>query len=54
MYDQYEALAEAEGERILRELKNYREVKVLPHVDNLFVMETARRALARAGYDVKL
>ena len=54
MYDQYEALAGAEGERILRELKNYREVKVLPHVDNLFVMEIARRALARASYDLKL
>ena len=48
------AEAGAEAERILAELKNYREVKVLPHVDNPFVMEAARRALLRAGYDLKL
>ena len=54
MYEQCETLAGAEAERILAELKNYREVKVLPHVDNPFVMEAARRALLRAGYDLKL
>ena len=54
MYDQCEALAGAEAERILHELRNYREVKVLPHVDNPFVMEATRRALARAGYNFEV
>ena len=54
VYAECEKLAGAEPERILNELKNYREVKVLPHVDNPFVMEAARRALSRAGYDLKL
>jgi hypothetical protein len=52
VYAECEKLAGAE--RILNELKDYREVKVLPHVDNPFVMEAARRALSRAGYDLKL
>jgi len=30
------------------------EVRVLPHVDNPFVMEATRRALARAGYDLPI
>ena len=54
VYAECEKLAGAEPERILNELKNYREVKVLPHVDNPFVMEAARRAVSRAGYDLKL
>jgi len=54
VYDQCETLVGAEAEPILNELKNYREVKVLPHVDNPFVMEAARRAIARAGYDLKV
>lgn len=52
VYDQCETLVGAEAEPILNELKNYREVKVLPHVDSPFVMEAARRAIARAGYDL--
>jgi len=35
-------------------LQNHSEVKVLPHVDNAFVMETTRRALARAGYNFEV
>ncbi|HEX7229954.1 MAG TPA: hemerythrin domain-containing protein, partial [Candidatus Binatia bacterium] len=54
MYDQCEALAGAEAEPILNELKNYREVKVLPHVDTAFVMEAARRTLLRAGFELKI
>ena len=50
VYDECEDLAAAEADRILRELQNYPEVKVLPHVDNPFVVEATRRALARAGY----
>ena len=54
MYDQCEELAGAESEQILRQLQNYPEVKVLPHVDSPFVMDATRRALARAGYDFAL
>ena len=54
MYEQCEALAGAEAESILAEIKNYREVKVLPHVDNAFVMEAARRTLLRAGFELKI
>ena len=54
MYDQCEKLAGAEAESILRQLQNYPDVKVLAHVDNPFVMDATRRALARAGYDFVL
>jgi len=54
IYDQCEELAGAEADQILRQLQNYSEVKVLPHVDTTFVMEATRRALARAGYDLEL
>ena len=54
MYDQCEELAGAEVDQILRRLRDYPEVKVLPHVDSAFVMEATRRALARAGYDLEV
>ncbi len=54
MYEQCEELAGAEIDRILRQLQNYSEVKVLPHVDSPFVMEATRRALARAGYHLEV
>ena len=54
VYDQCETLAGAEADQILRQLQNHPEVRVLPHVDNPFVMETARRAVARAGYDLEV
>ena len=54
MYDQCEELAGGEADRILHELQNYPEVKVLPHVDNAFVMEATRRSIARAGYDLEV
>jgi hypothetical protein len=54
IYDQCEELAGAEADQILRQLQNYSEVKVLPHVDSAFVMEATRRALARAGYDLEV
>ena len=54
IYDQCEELARAETDQILRQLENYPDVKVLPHVDSPFVMEATRRALARAGYDLKV
>jgi Hemerythrin HHE cation binding domain len=52
MYDQCEELVAAEADQILRQLQNFHEVKVLPHVDSPFVIEAARRALVRAGYDL--
>jgi hypothetical protein len=54
MYDQCEELAGAEADQILRQLENYSEVRVLPHLDSPFVIEAARRALARAGYDLEV
>jgi hypothetical protein len=54
IYDQCEQLAGAEADEILRQLQNYSEVKVLPHVDTPFVMEATRRALARAGYELEV
>ena len=52
MYDQCEEVVGTEVDEILGHLQNYSEVKVLPHVDSPFVIEAARRALARAGYDL--
>lgn len=54
VYETCEELAGAEADEIFRQLRDARDVKVLPHVDNAFVMDAARRALARAGYDLKL
>lgn len=54
IYDRCEELAGAEADQILRRLQDFAEVKVLPHVDSPFVMEAARRALARAGYELDL
>ena len=52
-YDQCEELAGAEADEILRQLQTYPEVKVLPNVDNEFVMDAARRAVERAGYRIE-
>ncbi|HKY09741.1 MAG TPA: hemerythrin domain-containing protein [Candidatus Binatia bacterium] len=54
VYEQCEALTGTEVDRILLEMRDFPDVKVLAHVDSHFVMEAARRALARAGYDLKL
>jgi hypothetical protein len=54
MYETCEELAGPEVDEILRQLQEAPDVKVLPHVDTPFVMEAARRALARAGYDLVL
>lgn len=51
-YDQCEELAGAGADQILRQLQEAPEVRVLPHVDSPFVIEAARRALARAGYEL--
>ena len=54
VYEQCEQLAGAEADEILNRLMSAPAVKVLPHVDNDFVMEAAQRALKRAGYDFTL
>jgi hypothetical protein len=54
MYDQCEKLVGGEGEQILRRLQDFPEVKTLPHVNSAFVIDAARRAVARAGYDLEL
>jgi hypothetical protein len=54
MYAQCEQLLGAEADQIFAQLRAAPEVKVLPHVDTLFVMEAARRALVRADYDFDL
>jgi len=54
VYEQCEQLAGAEANKILNRLMSAPAVKVLPHVDNDFVMEAAQRALKRAGYDFTL
>jgi hypothetical protein len=54
MYETCEELAGPEVDEILRQLQEAPDVKVLPHVDTPFVMEAARRALARAGYELDL
>jgi hypothetical protein len=54
VYEQCEQLLAAEAGEIRKRLESAPAVKVLPHVDNAFVMEAARRALQRAGYDLSL
>jgi len=54
VYEQCEQLAAAKADEVLQRLETAPAVKMLPHVDNPFVMEVARRALQRAGYDLPL
>ena len=54
VYEQCEQLAGAEADEIVRRMKAAPAVKMLPHVDNDFVMDAARQALKRAGYDLTL
>jgi hypothetical protein len=54
MYETCEELAGTQADEIYRQLQQARDVRVLPHVDNDFVVEAARRALARAGHDFEI
>ena len=54
VYDQCEQAAGTDIDEILRQLQNFPAVKVLPHVDNPFVMKVARQAVQRAGYDLEV
>src|SRR6266536_5872870 len=54
MYDQCEELAGAEADKILQQLREAPEVRVVPNVDGPHVMEATRRALAKAGYELEV
>ncbi|HEY1266734.1 MAG TPA: hemerythrin domain-containing protein [Candidatus Binatia bacterium] len=54
IYDQAERAAGPDLGEILSQLEKYPDVKVLPHVDNDFVRNAARRAVKRAGYDLEV
>jgi hypothetical protein len=53
MYEQCENLLGPGAEEILDQLTRAKSVRVLPHVDTAFVMDAARRAVARAGYQLE-
>ena len=52
IYDQCEEIIGAEVDEILRQLQNFPEVKVCHTSVAPFVIDAARRALARAGYEL--
>jgi hypothetical protein len=54
VYEQCEQRVGTEADQVLQRLKSAPAVKMLPHVDTPFVMEAARRAVKRAGYDLAL
>ena len=54
MYEQCEQLAGAEIDQILRQMQDAPDVRVAPNFDGPNVLEMTRRALAKAGYDLKL
>jgi len=53
LYQACEALLEDESEDIVARLQSAPEVKLAPFNDGPQVMESAKRALARAGYELK-
>jgi hypothetical protein len=52
LYEESETLAGAQAEQIFAQLRAAPEVRVAPHMDTAKVLESTRRALAKAGYDV--
>jgi hypothetical protein len=53
LYQTCEALLAGESEEVVARLRSAPEVKLAPFNDGPQVMESARRALARAGYELK-
>lgn len=51
MYDLCEQLTDGETEALLAQLENTTEVPVQPHNKADYALESAKRALARAGFD---
>jgi hypothetical protein len=54
LYQACDALLAGESENIAARLRSAPEVKLAPFNDSPQVMESARRALARAGYELKM
>lgn len=54
LYERCEELAGAKADQILDALRNAPEVRVAPHMDTAKVLESTRRALAKAGYNVEV
>ena len=53
VYEVCERLAHSEIDTMLAKLQSYAEIKLAPHNDGPLVMESTRRALARAGYNLE-
>lgn len=54
LYQLADQLTGSEAESLLEKLKSAPEVPVLPHNDRPDVIESTRRAVARAGYEFKV
>ncbi|HET9296849.1 MAG TPA: hypothetical protein VFP18_08150 [Candidatus Binatia bacterium] len=53
VYEICERLAGSAAATMLAKLQSYAEIKLAPHNDGPLVMESTRRALARAGYNLE-
>jgi len=53
LYDICDRLAVDKAEEIVSRLRGAREVRTAPHVDGPHVMEAAKRAVERAGYELE-
>lgn len=53
VYEVCERLAGSEADPILAKLQSFAEVKLASHNDGPLVMESTRRAMARAGYNLE-
>jgi hypothetical protein len=53
VYEVCERLAGSESRTMLAKLQSYAEIKLAPHNDGPLVMESTRRAVARAGYNLE-
>jgi hypothetical protein len=54
LYEECEALAGAEVDTILAQLRNAPEARVAAHIDPSKIIEATRRAVKQAGYDLEL
>ena len=53
VYEVCERLAGSEAATMLARLQSFAEIKLAPHNDGPLVIESTRRAMARAGYDLE-
>lgn len=52
VYEICERLAGSEADALIDEMRKLRDVKLAPHVDSEQAMDSMRRAMQRAGYDL--